>query len=468
VKKDSKLVGTYFRNGLKSNLDLTTLADTKAGILISVNGFILTVIMTASGFVVHNNIMNFAFASIILTALVSIILAAFAIRPRTKEKLLKKDEQIENYSSLLYYDDMAKMHPANFIEETAETISSFDSSARDLTLHLHILGAEIKKKYFWLRQAYTYFSIGLIISVFLAIYGLIFIEQTPFNTISTGTVAYQKEEFENIFEPSGAIQLPDGKILIVEDEAKKSFSLLRVAENGEIVEDGKLPMSKDFKHILKKEVDDLEAITIDRNIVYAITSHSNTKKDLDKERRNQILKFEYVNGEAKNLIAFSGLKEALYEKFPNLFRNEINIEGLAFNPITKTLNLGFRTPLNSDKAVILEIKNPENIFNGKLEFGKLTFLDLNGLGIRDFTYDKERKGYWIVAGSSGDRGKKDFELWFLNDNGKAEYVKNQPKIGFTEGITQIIGNKTKLLLVEDNGKKPNNPANYIIIDKDDL
>ena len=43
--KKSKLVNTYFRNGLKSNLDLMSLADTKAGKLISVNGFILTVVM---------------------------------------------------------------------------------------------------------------------------------------------------------------------------------------------------------------------------------------------------------------------------------------------------------------------------------------------------------------------------------------------------------------------------------------
>jgi len=34
----SKLVGTFFRNALRSNLDLTALADTKAGILISIHG----------------------------------------------------------------------------------------------------------------------------------------------------------------------------------------------------------------------------------------------------------------------------------------------------------------------------------------------------------------------------------------------------------------------------------------------
>jgi hypothetical protein len=296
--------------------------------------------------------------------------------------------------------------------------------------------------------------------VLLAVYGLIFIDQTPFNTISTGTVPYQKDEFENIFEPSGAVQLPDGKILVVEDEAKKSFSLLSISKDGEIVEDGKLPMSKEFKRVLKKEVDDLEAVTIDGNRVYAITSHSNTRKDLDKERRNQILQFDYIDGKAENLIAYSGLKEALYEKFPNLFGNEINIEGLAFN---KNLHIGFRTPLHSENAVILEIKDLE-----KLEFGEPIFLNLNGLGIRDFTYDNERNGYWVVAGASGDRGKKDFELWFLDNNGKAEFVKNQPKIGFTEGVAILKGNKTKLLLVEDNGKKPNNPADYIVLDKEDL
>jgi len=92
TEKFSKLVPTFFKNALRSNLDLTSLADTKAGILISINGFILTVSVTASGFAIQNAMMTYAFVSIILTSLGSIIFAVLAVKPRRKDKLVKKEE----------------------------------------------------------------------------------------------------------------------------------------------------------------------------------------------------------------------------------------------------------------------------------------------------------------------------------------------------------------------------------------
>ncbi len=53
-QKDYRSIETLFRNGLRSNLELTSLADAKASVLISVNGFILTVIITASGLYLNN------------------------------------------------------------------------------------------------------------------------------------------------------------------------------------------------------------------------------------------------------------------------------------------------------------------------------------------------------------------------------------------------------------------------------
>jgi hypothetical protein len=97
--KYSKLVPTFFKNALRSNLDLTSLDDTKAGILISINGFILTVSVTASGLTIQNTMMTYAFISIILTSLGSIIFAVLAVKPRRKDKLVSK-EILKSYRSL--------------------------------------------------------------------------------------------------------------------------------------------------------------------------------------------------------------------------------------------------------------------------------------------------------------------------------------------------------------------------------
>ena len=192
--KLSKLVGTFFRNALRSNLDLTSLADTKAGILISINGFILTVSVTASGFVIQNNMMTYAFISIILTSLGSIIFAVLAVKPRTKNKLVGK-EHIDNYNSLLYYQDMADLAPKEYSKQMNRVLFSLDESKEEMITHLHILGAEIKKKYFWLKQAYTFFSLGLIVSATLIIYGLLYVEEKSFYDLSKGSVSYKEDKF---------------------------------------------------------------------------------------------------------------------------------------------------------------------------------------------------------------------------------------------------------------------------------
>ena len=476
--KLSKLVGTFFRNALRSNLDLTSLADTKAGILISINGFILTVSVTASGFAVHNTIMTYAFISIIITSLGSIILAVLAVKPRMKKKLVKQ-EYLEDYNSLLYYQDMADLSPKEYSSQMNSVLYNLNDSKEEMISHLHILGSEIKKKYFWLSQAYTFFSIGLIISASLIIYALMYVEKTPFYRLSNGNVVYNKNEFYNIFEPSGATTMPDKKVLIVEDESSAhSLKLIEVKDDGKVIEIGSLFLPKKIKKIFKKDIEDLEAITSDENTVYGITSHSFAKNTKRKKERERFIMFNYQDGTIADFHMYSSLKKDLYKKFPNIFRQNIlgssgiNIEGLSYESKSDTLLIGFRFPTIESKAIVIAITNPKEVFlkNEKPHFSQPIHLELNGLGIRDLTYDAQKNGFWIIAGSSRNRNAE-FQLWWWDkENAKTSLVQNHPNIGFGEGITIINkdSNNPGLLIVEDNGKKPNKSAQFIIIDRDSL
>lgn len=171
TKNTSRTVETLFRNALRSNLELTSLADTKASILISVNGFILTVIITASGFRLSEPDMIFPFISILMTALISITFAIMAIRPRFKKHLSKKQYQ-DDYHSVLYYQDMAELPPCEYVENVHKVISNKGLTQSHIIKHLHMLGAEIHLKYIWLRRAYTSFATGLFVSVIFVIFAM--------------------------------------------------------------------------------------------------------------------------------------------------------------------------------------------------------------------------------------------------------------------------------------------------------
>ncbi len=174
TKNTSRTVETLFRNALRSNLELTSLADTKASILISVNGFILTVIITASGFQSSDPSMIYPFIAIILTALISITFAVFAIRPRFKKHLLSKKNQkfYSDYQSVLYFQDMATISPDEYVHNVHRVISDKGLTQEHIIKHLHMLGSEINLKYRWLRRAYTAFATGLIVSVLFAIFSM--------------------------------------------------------------------------------------------------------------------------------------------------------------------------------------------------------------------------------------------------------------------------------------------------------
>jgi len=474
----SKLVGTFLRNALRSNLDLTALADTKAGILISINGFILTVSVTAIGFSSQNNIMKFAFISIILTSLGSIIFSVLAVKPRRKEQIISK-KNLEGYNSLLFYQDMADLSPKEYSKEMNTVLFSSDESKEEMITHLHILGSEIKKKYFWLAKAYTYFSIGLVVTATLIIYALLVEEETAIYNRIQGDVIYKKEKFYNVFEPSGATTLADGKVLVVEDESSAhSLQLLEIENNNNIVEIGNLYLTKKIKKIFKKEVEDLESITSDNNLIYASTSFTTTKNHKVKGARNRLIMFTYNDGAIEDVYLYKNLKQVLYKHFPKIFKEtlfssgDINIEGLSFNPHTKSLLIGFRAPLDDGQALLVDIKNPKEIFleNKEPIFSDIIRLNLNGKGIRDITFDEQKGGYWIIAGSSGNRNSN-FQLWFWDrKKSKVQRVKNHPNIGFGEGITVINKDSSNvgLLIVEDDGRKPNKSADYLIIDRDSL
>ena len=475
-RNSSTLVNTFFRNALRSNLDLTALAETKAGILISINGFILTVTVTAASFTAHNDLMTYAFICIILTSLGSIILSVLSVRPRSKEQLVAK-EHLEGYSSLLYYQDIASHSPDEYQEEVKETLKSIKKSRKELANHLHILGSEIKQKYHWLKFAYTFFSLGLILSAALIIYALV---DANAKTVPTQeSDGYINGNFYNIFEPSGATTVENNKVLIVEDESSaRPMKLVTFDENNHVVEIGDLHIPKKLKKAFKKKIEDLEAIAADGHTVYAITSHAPNRANNNKKERNRLLVMHYEDESIKDLSIYKHLKAELVHFKPDIFGerllgyNPINIEGLAVNPKTHELYIGFRAPLFESKAIIVPVENPHQLFGKQAKkpyFKEPIFIDLDGLGIRGMHYDRLKEGLWIIAGDSGKRISK-FQLYFYDfKTKKVLRIQKEIDLGFSEGVTLVNNNGKRLLFtVEDNGIKPNKTADYHILDLDKL
>lgn len=164
-KNASRSTETLFRNAVRSNLDLTSIADNKANIMISVNGFILTVIVTAGGFVLEkDSSLIWAFAMILITAIASIGAAVMAVKPKINLSDDTLEDLRQDKSSIIYFKHYINMHPDDYVREMKRVLKDVETVHTHIARHIYGLGYGLTVKFRWLRISYTIFTIGLALS----------------------------------------------------------------------------------------------------------------------------------------------------------------------------------------------------------------------------------------------------------------------------------------------------------------
>jgi len=277
------------------------------------------------------------------------------------------------------------------------------------------------------------------------------------------------QTFSDIYEPSGVVQLADGRVLIIEDEKKHPFSLLKLNKDNSFT---RLPLSKNIqtkKGIKKIKLDDLEGITLgSNNWVYAITSHSKNSSGKQKKSREKLVRFRVADGQLVDYQGLASLRNLLAKTLPKESMSHLNIEGLAYDFNAQTLLLGFRRPRQQGNAIVVQLKNINEAFE-KNDVNKFSAsaisLDLYGKTIRSLEYDPVLQAYLLVSGSKKSRDGN-FKLWLWNDEKiQPVSINNLNGIAYTEGVTSIktATGEAALLLVSDDGQRGKSGGHYAII-----
>ena len=226
-----------------------------------------------------------------------------------------------------------------------------------------------------------------------------------------------------IFEPSAIQQLPDGRLLVVEDEKAHPLSLVTLGADGTVettaLTAGLLQMFSAFW-----KLDDLEGLTADRaGNVYAITSHSRNEDGDEKKSRQKLVRFRVEGDRVVGPKVVDGLKHALTARHAVLAAaakvrdvkagGGLNIEGLELSPDQRRLLIGLRSPLRDGRALIASVENPFEVFESD-EAPRiaplLEELDLGGHGIRGLSYVPTLGAYLVIGGPTS-REPAHFGLW---------------------------------------------------------
>ncbi len=287
-------------------------------------------------------------------------------------------------------------------------------------------------------------------------------------------------KFHRIYEPSGVQYLPDGRVIVIEDQSHTAIDILSFAADGTISEE--IDLNTIFELKKKFFPNDLEGVAVNNEgVIYAITSHSLTKKGKQKRNRQQLIRLTIDENNSFEKKAYGKLLSYFLQlKLPDegfIERDELNIEALSFDRQQKRLLIGFRSPLIQSKAVITVLKNPAEIFSenaSPIFESELILLDLQGEGIRSLVYDFNLNYYLVLSRSKGKKSKRRSSLWLWdgepNHKPQRMAIPQLAKLKNPEGIAPVrIAGKNKLLIVSDDGKaKKRKPAHYMFIDYNQL
>ncbi|WP_242917826.1 Pycsar system effector family protein [Pontibacter liquoris] len=156
-KKSAKGVETMFRTTMGSHLQLSSIADSKANLMISINAIIASIMISSF---VRNfaSVPHLLFPSILLTGvcMLTTSFAVLATRPHiapSREAAGKRD--------LLFFGDYITLSRDAYQQSMKEMMQDPDKLYTTMIDNIYLQGKVLARKYRLLKLSYTVFVIGL-------------------------------------------------------------------------------------------------------------------------------------------------------------------------------------------------------------------------------------------------------------------------------------------------------------------
>lgn len=168
LKNSDRGVQTMYRVALNNHLRLSSIADTKANILLSVNAIIISVALSNLIPKLDNPSNKFLVIPtmvLLFFSVISIIFAIMSTRPNVTKGEFTLEEIREKKANLLFFGTFHQMPYEQYEDAVKEMIDDSESIYEALTKDLYLLGKVLARKYKLLRMTYTVFLVGTVISV---------------------------------------------------------------------------------------------------------------------------------------------------------------------------------------------------------------------------------------------------------------------------------------------------------------
>jgi hypothetical protein len=166
TKRYSRGVESMFRLTASNQINLSSIADNKSNILISVNAIMISITMTVL-VTRFEELPNIILPTIIflISCLSTISLAIFSTRPNTSRGTFNMEDIKYNRVNLLFFGNFYNMKLDEYEWAIEELMRNDKNLYATMIKDQFALGGVLAIKYKLLRMAYNVFMVGIIISV---------------------------------------------------------------------------------------------------------------------------------------------------------------------------------------------------------------------------------------------------------------------------------------------------------------
>jgi predicted metal-dependent HD superfamily phosphohydrolase len=158
-------VESMFRLTARNQINLSSIADNKANILITINSIVLTVLVSAGiGKISDYPVITLPAIVFLITCLTTIVFAILSTRPKISSGKFTEEDIHNKKVNLLFFGNFYNMELEDYEWAVKEMMSDQNYLYSSMIRDQYSLGKVISQKYKLLRIAYTIFMIGLILS----------------------------------------------------------------------------------------------------------------------------------------------------------------------------------------------------------------------------------------------------------------------------------------------------------------
>jgi len=170
----SRGVESMFRLTARNQINLSSIADNKSNILISVNAIIMSITMTVL-VTRFEEVPNIILPTLIFLVfcLVTIVFAILSTRPNISSGKFNKEDIKQNKVNLLFFGNFYNMELDDYEWAIGELMKNDENLYSTMIKDQYSLGKVLAKKYKLLRIAYNVFMFGIIISVLAFVFAFI-------------------------------------------------------------------------------------------------------------------------------------------------------------------------------------------------------------------------------------------------------------------------------------------------------